>query len=216
MSEFRVPLCNPPPVNDFQVMLFTTGPWYQTGLSILAELAKPFLVGSFSDVTGLEGGMEFEADYREGGKNGVVKKLVKGVKCPPLVLKRGVTWNPDIWDWYYQVLNSGSNPIRKHGVIIQNDRSGIVQAEGGDVTDPIAVAFSGIPLVTRIPIAVWYFTNGLPSRLVGPHLNALGAEVSIEQLEIVHEGLYRLGFGQISGLGGMAGDVGSAIVGSGL
>src|SRR5271157_1520908 len=43
--------------------------------------------------------------------------------------------------------------------------------------------------LTRLPIAIWSFSNGLPEKLQGPGLNAKSNEIAIETLEIAHEGL---------------------------
>ena len=41
----------------------------------------------------------------------------------------------------------------------------------------------------RKPAKVWKFKRGIPTKWVGPSLNAMQNSVAIESLEIAHEGL---------------------------
>jgi phage tail-like protein len=194
-----MPLVNPVPVFNFNVFLLDAKPFPSSAseaLTALGSLAvsvgKSVLFGSFSEVTGLSADMELE-EYREGGWNRGPHRFMKWGKYPNIVLKRGVTFNTDIWDWYYQVLYGSNAPIRKNGVIVLNDRGGLVP---GGTGSPIP-----LPLLDRTPVSVWFFSNGLPEKLQGPGLNAKSNELSIETLEIAHEWLVRVGPGMIPGVG---------------
>ena len=59
----------------------------------------------------------------------------------------------------------------------------------------------GLPGVDRLPVAAWFFSNGLPEKLQGPALNAKGNEIAVETLEIAHERLVRVGPSLIPGVG---------------
>jgi phage tail-like protein len=142
-------------------------------------------------VSGLNAELEVE-EYREGGLNRGPHRFVKWGKYPPLVLKRGVTFNTDLWDWYYQVLYGTAAPLRKNGVIILEDRGGVL---AGGTGAPL-----NVPVLDRTPVAVWYFSGGLPQKLSGPGLNARTNEIAIETLEIAHEWLVRLGPAMIPGV----------------
>ena len=86
-------------------------------------------------------------------------------------------------------------PKRKNGFILLTDRgTGVSAAFGGPTS-------LGLPLLDKLPIAVWFFQNGLPEKLQGPGLNAKTNEIAIETLEIAHEGLVRLGPAMIPGVG---------------
>ena len=192
-------IVNPVPVFDFNVFLFDAKPFPSTlgeGLAALGSLAigvgKAVLFGSFSEVTGLTAEIDVE-EYREGGLNRGPHRLAKWGKYPNIVLKRGVTFNTDIWDWYYQVLYGTDAPIRKNGVIVLSDRGGVVP---GGTGLPVP-----IPVLDRTPVSVWFFSNGLPAKLQGPGLNAKSNEISIETLEISHEWLVRIGPAMIPGVG---------------
>lgn len=131
------------------------------------------LIASFSEVSGLNFETETE-EYREGGNNTAALKFPKWGKFPNLVFKRGVTADPGLWAWIEQVTSGPGAPNRKNGIITLSDRG----APAGPV---------------RPPIAAWFFRNGLPEKVQGPALNAKGNEIAIETLEVVHEGLTRIG-----------------------
>jgi phage tail-like protein len=200
-----MPLLNPVPVFNFNVFMMDAKPLSSFGLSDLAgagvSLAKSIVFGSFSEVSGLNAEIEME-EYREGGNNTGPHKFIKWGRYPNVVFKRGVTMNPDIWDWYYTVLYKSSNPVRKNGFILLTDRGAGISSLAGGPT-PL-----GLPGLDKLPIAIWYFRNALPEKLQGPGLNAKSNEIAIEQLELAHEGLYRIGPSMIPGIGDIAGAIG--------
>lgn len=148
------------------------------GVSFIASSA----VGAFSECTGLEMTMQPE-EYKEGGRNGAVLKFPSRITWAPIVLKRGVSVNTDLWDWFNGfVVGEGK---RRDGTIMLMDE-------------------------TQSPAFVWFFTRGLPTKYTGPALHAAQNNVAIESLEITHEGLHLVpGFGAIaagiSKLGGIIG-----------
>ena len=193
------PVFQPAPAFNFSVFMLDAGPlpstageiaFAATALGVAAGQAALF--GAFSEVTGLAAELEIEP-YQEGGRNAGARKLMKWGKYHNLVLRRGVTFSTDIWDWYYQVLYGTRKPMRKDGIVVLNDRGGVI---AGGTGSPIP-----IPVLDRTPVAVWYFANGLPARLEGPALNARSNEIAIERLEIAHERLVRLGPAMLPGVG---------------
>jgi len=189
-----MPLINPVPSFNFTVLLRDTNPSSSVFSNSPAGLDLGLatgILGGFSEVTGLNAGMETE-EYREGGYNIAARKFIKWGKYQNVALKRGVTLNPDIWDWYYATLYGSSNPIRKNAIIILNDRG---SALAGTPFAPVAP-----PGLTRAPVAAWFVRNALPENLQGPALNAKSNEIAIETLELVHEGLYRFGPGSVGGI----------------
>lgn len=191
-----MPLVNPVPSFSFNVLLLDAHPGSSFGVADLVgagvELAKAAILGSFSEVSGLNAGMETE-EYREGGYNTAARKFVKWGKYPNVVLKRGVTFNSDVWDWYYSTLYGSANPVRKNGIIILTDR-------GGGAAPGVSLPIS-VPGLNRLPVAVWFVRNALPETLQGPQLNAKSNEIAIETLELVHEGVYRFGPAMLPGIG---------------
>lgn len=117
-------------------------------------------IAGFSECSGLTAETAV-IEYREGNEVAGVRKLAGLTKFAPIILKRGITKDRDLWNWYKNVING--NTDRRNGsiVLLGNDRS---------------------------PVARWNFTNGWPAKWEGPHLKAKGNEVAIETLEIEHEG----------------------------
>jgi phage tail-like protein len=200
-----MPLMNPVPAFDFNVFMMDATPDSGLGLTDLVGagvgLGKSALFGSFSEVSGLNAEMETE-EYREGGSNTGPHKFIKWGRYPNLVFRRGVTLNTDLWDWYYAALYKAKNPVRKNGMVLLTDRGAGASSLAGGPT-PL-----GLPGIDRLPVAIWFFRNALPERLLGPTLNAKSNEIAIESLELVHEGLYRLGPSVVPGIGDVADAVG--------
>lgn len=194
-------LVNPVANNNFSVYLFDAAPLdtsagglLSAGAGLALGAAKTFVFGSFSEVSGLDAGVETE-EYREGGFNVAPRVFHKWGAYSKVVLKRGTTPDPGLWDWYYQVLRGDSRVQRKNGLIVLTDAGmGITAATGGPTS-------LGLPVVDKLPVAVWYLTNGLPERLQGPALSGSGNEIAVESVEIAHEGLVRVGPAAIPGLG---------------
>lgn len=194
-------LVNPVANNNFSVFMFDAEPLDTSPGGLLAAGAglalgavKTFVFGSFSEVSGLDAGVETE-EYREGGFNAAPRVFPKWGAYSKVVLKRGTTPDPSLWDWYYQVLRGDKAAQRKNGLIVLTDKGlGITAATGGP--SPL-----GLPVLDKLPIAVWYLTRGLPERLQGPTLSGAGNEIAVESVEIAHEGLVRVGAAMIPGLG---------------
>ncbi len=166
--------------------------------SALTSIGSSFLFGTFSEISGLESRIEVE-DYQQGGDNYSPRRFFRNGSYPELVLKRGMTFDTSIADWYYQVKAGTRTRIRKDGIVLVMDRG------GPDVTG------LGLPGLDRVPVGGWYFRRALPKRIVGPSLNAKGNEVAIETLELTHEGLDRLSPALIPGFADFAAALGGAI-----
>jgi len=177
---------------------FTVSMW-DADASALAQVAGALvsaILGGFQEVQGLNTEFEMET-YNEGGRNESPHRFIKWTKYPNLVFKRGVSFNPSLWDWYRGNATGSGNRTRKNGIIMLMDRGG-----------PNLVG-AGLPGLDRIPTAAWTFTNAYPEKLVGPQLNARGNEIAIETLEISHEGLERVSPTMIPGsVGQFAASVG--------
>jgi phage tail-like protein len=205
-----MPLTNPVPVFSFTVILTDVAPPggpadALSGLGGLAvSVAKAVLTGSFSEVSGLNAEFDTE-EYREGGRNNAPLKFVKWGKYPNIVFKRGVTFNTDLWDWYHQVLYGSDAPLRKNGIIMLTDRGGGPSSLAGGPTG------LGLPVIDKLPVAVWMFSNGLPEKLQGPGLNAKTNEIAVETLEIAHEGLIRVGPSMVPGAGDVLSSVSASV-----
>jgi len=115
----------------------------------------------FSEVSGLTAEINV-IEYREGGDPITVRKLAGLRKYSNIVLKRGLTQDLALWNWFSNVAKG--NVQRAAGSIILLDAA-------------------------RNPVLRWKFVQGWPCKWEGPHLNAKSNEIAIEELEIAHEGI---------------------------
>jgi phage tail-like protein len=120
-------------------------------------------IASFARCTGLSAEATV-VEYREGGEPMHVRKIPGLHKYDPIELKRGITDNHELWDWW-RAVTTGKN-FRRNGSIILLDADG---------TEAVR----------------WNFFKGWPARWDGPRLRAKRNAVAIERLHIVHEGLER-------------------------
>ncbi len=187
-----MPLINPVTAANFHVFMANEESPILGAISAAAAFTTDMLTGTFASVEGLDAQLKVE-DYEEGGLNTDVRRFATRAAYGTLTFKRGVTPNPDLWDWQYAVLHGSGNVIRKSGLIVLTDSSG---ATGGDTPLPIA-----LPVLDRTPVAAWTFRGALPSKLTGPKFNASASEIAIETLEISHQGLERLGLAMVPGVG---------------
>lgn len=104
-------------------------------------------------------------EYREGGDNKSVRKLMGVTRFSNIVLKEGMLFNPFFYDWAGAVAgaNVKSDTRRRGAVILCHD-------DGSE-----AMRFS--------------FERGWPCRWEGPVLKADQSEIAVEVLEIAHEGI---------------------------
>lgn len=124
---------------------------------------------TIDDTTGLfksVSGLSFETevvDFKEGGVNDMTHKLVGGTKFKNIVLKRGFSGN-ELADWWKSWQTTGAKPGRASGTIEQLDTKGGVKA-------------------------AWQFVGGWPCKYEVSEFDASKNEVTIETLEIAHQGL---------------------------
>ena len=123
-------------------------------------LQPELAIGRFSECTGIAVEVETK-EYQEGGSNDFVHKLPTRVKYPNIVLKRGVTHEEALLQWFFE---SRFTPKRR------------------DMT--ITLMGPGTQTVRS-----WVFMNAYPVKWTGPNLNASSNAIASEQLEIVHNGL---------------------------
>ncbi len=120
------------------------------------------VVGGFSDVSGLVAETEVQ-EYREGGLNEFTHRRAGPTKYPGnLVLKRGISEAAGLWSWYACVMQ------------------GTVERK----TVSIVLLDSTCQERRR-----WSFQRAYPVKWEGPGLRAAAAEISVETIELVHDGL---------------------------
>jgi phage tail-like protein len=122
-----------------------------------------FASGSFSECTGLASETEI-VEYREGGRNDRVHKFVGSTDQPNLILRRGIV-DRELYDWHAEIAAGRIAP--RNGVILVRDASG------------------------QQVVMEWRFQDALPVKWTGPKLDALESRISLETLELAHQGLVR-------------------------
>jgi phage tail-like protein len=125
----------------------------------LVEIAGAASAG-FSEASGLTFDVD-PVDYREGTDPQLhVRKLTGLRKFSNIMLKRGITQNRELWEWYRSVLN------------------GVVARRNGSIT----LHDEEYNAVLR-----WEFSEGWICKWEGPAMNASGNDVAIESIEICVE-----------------------------
>lgn len=121
----------------------------------------PFQAG-FSEVSGLAGSIETHT-YQEGGRNDRVLKFPTRADYGNVTFRRGMSFGREIFDWYDQV-RRGSFGARRSILVAQLDGRGN-------------------------PALVWYLFRAFPIAYTAPSLDAGQSALSIESLEVAHEGI---------------------------
>lgn len=119
------------------------------------------LVAGFTECSGLQVETEVQ-EYVEGGLNDYAHHFRGRTKYSPLILKRGLTINNQLWRWHQEVVQGTFE--RKNGTIYLLD-------------------------VTHIPVIWWNFKKAFPAKWTGPELRANSSDVAIESVELIHQGL---------------------------
>ena len=120
---------------------------------------------AFQEASGFDSSIDV-VEHREGGENTTLRKLPAMTKYSNITLKWGTTDDRELYDWHRQWVTGDPAAQRKNGSIILLDRAGQEKAR-------------------------WNFVRAWPAKWTGPSFNAEGNDVSIETLELAHEGLAR-------------------------
>lgn len=129
------------------------------GYNFIVEIDETDVAG-FSEAGGLTFNVD-SVDYREGADLPLhVRKLTGLRKFSNITLKRGLTDNKELWDWYKAVLNGQTQ--RRDGAIVLRDED-------------------------HNAVARWNFENGFICKWEGQNFNATANDVFIESIEICVE-----------------------------
>jgi phage tail-like protein len=119
-------------------------------------------IGNFAECGGLA--MEYEVmEYQEGGQLDFVHKLRGQLKYSNLTLKRGVTHEAALLEWFFRARSTEKRP-----------------------TVTIFLVGPDAQVVRH-----WAFASAFPVKWTGPNLNAGSTSIATETLEIAHAGLVR-------------------------
>jgi phage tail-like protein len=119
----------------------------------------------FQEVSGFDATTDV-IEYREGGDALGSRKLPGQTKHSNLTLKRGLTKDAQLWNWYADVMTGRTEKIRRNISVIQLDMAGQEMLR-------------------------WNLYGAFPVKYTGPSLNAKGNDLSIETLEIAYERIER-------------------------
>ena len=117
-------------------------------------------IAAFQEVSGLDSENKV-IEYREGADAlNTVRKLPGLGNQPNVVLKRGITGSPALWQWRKEVRDGGTTfpPTRNVTIQLLDEK--------------------------HQPVYKWKLTNAWCCKLSGPSLNAKGNEVAIETMEL--------------------------------
>jgi len=118
--------------------------------------------GFFRSCSGLKSESEIQ-ELAEGGLNNTTHKLMGRTKYPNIILKQGYS-NADLFNLRKRYVSNGGGMKRFSGTIKQ-------LGPGGK------------------EVGKWEFNNGWVCKWEGPDFDAGKNEISIETIEIAHEGL---------------------------
>jgi phage tail-like protein len=124
--------------------------------------------GTFRECSGL-GVSQDVIEYWHAGKDGDTQwaKIPGRAHFDDLNFKGGITQDSKkLWDWHKKFVTGAGDGDRLNGTIWMFDQ-------------------------TNTPKASWRFSNGWPSKLKGPSMNAGNNEIGMEELTISHELLER-------------------------
>lgn len=127
-----------------------------TGLNLSSMLCN----GEFAECDGLEMTMEPKT-VREGGNNTRQLQLVGPVTYGNLTLKRGMTPNLDLWNWFRMASGNDRRGLRAQGVVLMRNEVGR-------------------------PVLRFDLGDCLPIKLKAAALNAKDGTVAIEELQIAY------------------------------
>ena len=97
----------------------------------------------------------------------IVQKIAGRLKWQDVTLKRGITDNMQIWDWRALVEKGKMGEARRDCSVIMFDRN-------------------------YEEVARWNFERAWPSKVSGPSVKADSNEFGVEEVTLVHEGMWRV------------------------
>ena len=125
-------------------------------------VAMQVVDAAFSECDGLEMTMEVKT-IREGGNNGKQIRLTGPLTFGQVTMKRGMTANLELWDWFNLMLTDQS---------LRADAEVVIFAADGETER-----------------ARFLLSRCVPVKLKSPPLNAKDGAVAIEELQLAYEKL---------------------------
>ena len=136
---------------------------FKFGLEIEGKLS-----GFFTTVSGVGSESEVVEHKITNPDTGetIIQKIPGRLTWTEVTLKRGVTSNIDVWAWRQSVVEGKIDDARTNCSIIAYNQA-------------------------NEEIARWNFENAWPSKVTGPEMDAGSQDYMVEEIVIVHEGMWR-------------------------
>lgn len=141
----------------------------------LPDAENEVCAAEFSECSGLEMNMEVNT-IKEGGNNTEQIHLAGPLTYGQLTLKRGMTSNFDLWDWFEQVQTN--RLLRVDGEI--------------QMLSSQKMASNSVPPGEKNKDVVFKLSSCMPVKIVAPTLSGGEGEIAIEELQVVYERLQRV------------------------
>lgn len=144
------------------------------------------LVAEFQECSGLSMEREIE-EVKEGGTNDFVWLLPKHIKHSTIVLKKGVTYNRELWRWFRagqfdgQVWGFSTIPGASMAISLLK-RAGIIVPMGTSVSIVLGTVDGKVA-------KHWDLIGAIPVKWTGPDMKSDSNEAALETLEIRHQGI---------------------------
>jgi phage tail-like protein len=136
------------------------------GFNFMLEL-EGAVAGYFTECSGIGSEHEvIEQKVVDAAGHELIRKIPGRLKFTDINLKRGITSDLKIWEWREMAVQGKVKDARKNCSITMLSRD-------------------------YQPIAIWHFANAWPSKVTGPSLKSDSNEIGVEEITIVHEGMYR-------------------------
>ena len=157
----------------FQVA-FTREPIAARGGGTGAGGVEALCQGSFSEVSGLEAAMETRT-IKEGGANYGAHQRAGQVSFATVILKRGMTQARDLWNWWGLFAGAGTpdGSARSNGAFAHRLTVRITLMD-----------------IDGTPRMKWRLDRAMPVKFKAADFNARATDVGIEEIHLVHEGLF--------------------------
>jgi phage tail-like protein len=136
------------------------------GFNFMLQL-EGSIAGYFTECSGIGSENEVtEQKVVDDKGHELLRKIPGRLKYTDITLKRGITSDLQIWEWRDLIVKGKVKDARKNCTITMLSRD-------------------------YEPVAIWHFANAWPSKVTGPGLKADSNDIGVEEISIVHEGMYR-------------------------
>jgi phage tail-like protein len=152
------------PFAAFNFSVEITVPGMTSGSSEASGKPQFVCNATFSECDGLEMSMESKT-IREGGNNQSPIHLTGPVSYGQLTLKRGMTADFHLWEWFDRVMQRGNAGLRASGQVVMLSRD-------------------------HEELVIFNLEGCLPVKVKAPTLSASDGAVAIEELQIAYELLH--------------------------